>query len=112
MEDMGEGETTATLAQSLRLLGLRPGAKKERHTYVCVGICVCVCVYANERVRGSLCACKRTCLFQDHYTLCMYAYFCKKEKKMEKNLNNKCFICFKKIHTQLFTQMFSMSNVS
>ena len=62
MEDMGEGEATATLAQSSRLLGLRPGAKKEIHTCLCVCVCVCVCVCANERIRGSLCACKHTCL--------------------------------------------------
>ena len=45
MEDMGEGE--ATLAQSSRLLGLSPGAKKESicvYGYMCVCVCVCVCV--------------------------------------------------------------------
>ena len=57
------------------------GQEGNTYIFVCMYMCVCVCVYANERVRGSLCACKRTCLFQDHYTLCMYAYFCKKEKK-------------------------------
>ena len=42
MEDMGEGEDT--LAQSLRLLGLRPGTKKESIcVYVCMCVCVCVC---------------------------------------------------------------------
>ena len=38
LDDMGEGE--ATLAQSSRLLGLRPGTKKES---MCVCVCVCVC---------------------------------------------------------------------
>lgn len=40
MEDMGEGEDT--LVQSSRLLGLRPGTKKES---ICVYVCVCVCAF-------------------------------------------------------------------
>lgn len=54
---------------------------------VCVSVCACAC----ECVRTWM------CLPYDHHTLCMYACFCKKEEKNgEKNLNNKCFICFKK----------------
>ena len=52
MEDMGEGE--ATLAQSSRLLGLRPGAKKES---ICVCMCVCARACTRVRVKERECVC-------------------------------------------------------
>lgn len=68
--------------KSSRLLRSRPGAKKE---YLCVCVCACacqsVCVYVFPRP-AIPCVCVHV--------------FVKKKKKMEKkNLNNKCFICFK-----------------
>lgn len=53
-------------------------------------MCVCECVQE--------CVCACVCLLQPHSTLCMYACFCKKEKKNEKKIPNNiciCFICFK-----------------
>lgn len=48
----GGGE--ATLAQSSRLLGLRPGAKKES---ICVCMCVCARACTRVRVKERECVC-------------------------------------------------------
>ena len=100
MEDMGEGE--ATLAQSSRLLGLRPGAKKES---ICVYVCVRACMHACASEREGVCVRASACVFPKTIPcVCMHV-FVKQEKKWEKNLNNKCFICFKKkkaFHTKVF----------
>ena len=42
--------------------------------------------------------------------VCMHVFVKQEKKKWKKNLNNKCFICFKK-KKKLFTQKFSMINV-
>lgn len=51
-----------------------PGLGPRRKVFVC------------ERVRECVCVCTRVCLPQDHHTLCMYACFCKKEKKEKKKI--------------------------
>lgn len=63
---MGEGRPPQ---KSLRLLRSRSGTKKEY-------LCVCVCMSACKSVYVSVCV-----FPQPHRTLCMYACFCKKEKK-------------------------------
>ena len=80
MEDMGEGE--ATLAQSSRLLGLRPGAKKES---ICVYVCVRTCMHACASEREGVCVRASACVFPKTIPcVCMHV-FVKKEKNGKKS---------------------------